>query len=49
LIKIDIGLARELADLILKHGVAERLWNDLTAGIEIEGNNAAPEASERAL
>jgi hypothetical protein len=36
LIKIDIGLARELADLILKHGVAERLWNDLDTGLKIE-------------
>jgi hypothetical protein len=49
LIQVDIGLARELADLILKHGVAERLWNDLTAGIEIKRKDAAPRASERTL
>jgi hypothetical protein len=36
LIQVDIGLARELADLILKHGVAERLWNDLDTGLKIE-------------
>jgi ParB-like chromosome segregation protein Spo0J len=48
LIRLDINLARELADLILRRGVAERLWADLGTGIEIEGNNADP-ASERSL
>jgi hypothetical protein len=50
LIRLDINLAHELADLILQRGVAERLWNDLETGLdEIEGNGADPEASERAL
>jgi ParB-like chromosome segregation protein Spo0J len=48
LIRLDINLARELADLILQRGVAERLWNDLDTGIEIEGNGADPETSAEA-
>src|SRR5262249_42284121 len=36
LIKLDRKLARELADLILQRGVAERLWADLDTGIDIE-------------
>jgi hypothetical protein len=49
LIRLDINLARELVDLILQRGVAERLWADLDTGIKIEGNDADPENSERAL
>jgi hypothetical protein len=48
LIRLDINLARELADLILQRGVAERLWNDLDTGIEIEGSDADPETSAEA-
>jgi hypothetical protein len=48
LVRLDVDLARELVDLILQRGVAERLWADLDTGIKIEGNNADP-ASERAL
>jgi hypothetical protein len=40
LIRLDINLARELVDLILQRGVAERLWADLDTGIEIEGSDA---------
>ena len=47
LIRLDINLARELVDLILQRGVAERLWADLDTGIKIE--DADPENSERAL
>ncbi len=36
LIRLDLDLARELVDLILQRGVAERLWADLGAGIEID-------------
>jgi hypothetical protein len=36
LIQLDRELARELADLILQRGVAERLWADLGTGL-IEG------------
>jgi hypothetical protein len=47
LIRLDIDLARELADLILQRGVAERLWADLGTGIEIEGSDA--DDTERTL
>jgi hypothetical protein len=36
LIQLDIDLARELVDLILQRGVAERLWADLDTGLKIE-------------
>jgi len=36
LIQLDRELARELADLILQRGVAERLWADLDTGIDLE-------------
>ena len=36
LIRLDRELARELADLILQRGVAERLWADLDTGIDLE-------------
>jgi hypothetical protein len=35
LIRLDINLARELADLVLQRGVAERLWADLDTGLKI--------------
>jgi hypothetical protein len=47
LIRLDIDLARELADLILQRGVVERLWADLGTGIEIEGSDA--DDTERTL
>jgi hypothetical protein len=40
LVRLDVDLARELVDLILQRGVAERLWADLGTGIEIEGSDA---------
>jgi hypothetical protein len=36
LIQLDRELARELADLILQRGVAERLWADLETDLDIE-------------
>jgi ParB-like chromosome segregation protein Spo0J len=47
LVQLDVDLARELVDLILQRGVAERLWADLGTGIEIEGSDA--DDTERTL
>jgi hypothetical protein len=43
LIRLDINLARELVDLILQRGVAERLWADLDTGLTTEGAAAKSE------
>jgi ParB-like chromosome segregation protein Spo0J len=37
LIRLDVNLARELVELILQRGVAERLWADLGTGIKLGG------------
>jgi len=35
LIRLDVNLARELVELILQRGVAERLWADLDTGLKL--------------